>query len=217
MLGAGAGARGEAIHGAAPLPPRTGLDSHPHLRPPELSSSVGAAGVCIPLCPWTRGLWPQPQPVFEVLPPTPQHPWGPTAAAVLQFPTVALQNPERGTGTSVPRTWVPGTEQKDPRWGQPVEAGRQPPTCSAAVPAHVGAPTAAVQPCAVEAQPRGCGAKACPSRRAAQGWAVQPEHPWPARRYVLPCGDAAGSVCLGSVGFFPAWELAGAGQKPVSL
>lgn len=71
LLGAGAGAGGEAIHGAAPLPPRTGLDSHPHLRPPELGSSVGAAGVCIPLCPWARGLWPQPQPVFKVLPPDP--------------------------------------------------------------------------------------------------------------------------------------------------
>lgn len=39
-----------------------------------------------------------------------------------------------------------------------------------------------------------------------QGRAVQPEHPWPARRCLPLCGDAAGSVCLGSDGLFPACE-----------
>lgn len=39
-----------------------------------------------------------------------------------------------------------------------------------------------------------------------QGRAVRPEHPWPARRCLPPCGDAAASVCLGSDGLFPACE-----------
>lgn len=39
-----------------------------------------------------------------------------------------------------------------------------------------------------------------------QGRAVQPEHPWPARCCLPLCRDAAGSVCLGSDGLFPACE-----------